>query len=144
MVLRGAAQTPSQTQPMPPRMPSSRRLTQQQQHQMEHTQPRIISISDCEPATYVLNAATSGEPTMRDIVCESRHFTRYWLGVAVPREANSDADILSHPETAWQLVPGKTNARVHRIEVPYWALVEVELRLRDRAQYWAADHSGYF
>ena len=113
-------------------------------HTPEHTQPRIISISDCKPATYVLNAATSGEPTMRDIVCESRRFSRYWLGVAVPREANPDADMLSHPETAWQLVPGKTSARVHRIEVPYWALEEVEARLRGRAQYWAADHRGYF
>ena len=113
-------------------------------HTPEHTQPRIISISDCKPATYVLNSATSGEPTMRDIVCESRRFSRYWLGVAVPREANPDADMLSHPETAWQLVPGKTSARVHRIEVPYWALEEVHDRLRQRAEYWAADNRGYF
>ena len=81
---------------------------------------------------------------MRDIVCESRRFSRYWLGVAVPREANPDADMLSHPETAWQLVPGKTSARVHRIEVPYWALEDVHDRLRQRAEYWAADNRGYF
>ena len=34
---------------------------------------------------------------MRSLVRDARSTAQQWLGVAVPREANSDADRLSHP-----------------------------------------------
>ena len=34
---------------------------------------------------------------MRCILASARQFSRFWLGVHVPREANRDADGLSHP-----------------------------------------------
>ena len=60
--------------------------------------PPVIAIGDCEPAVFATDAATSGEPSMRAILAEARRLTPGWLGVHVPREANRDADLLSHPE----------------------------------------------
>ena len=53
--------------------------------------------TDCAPAAAVMNAATSGNAAMRSLVMDARSVTQQWLAVAVPREANSDADRLSHP-----------------------------------------------
>ena len=60
-------------------------------------EPPIIAIGDCQPAAHVIDSATSGEATMRCILASARQFSRFWLGVHVPREANRDADGLSHP-----------------------------------------------
>eukprot|EP00965_Chrysotila_dentata_P007489 243110-Pleurochrysis_carterae.AAC.1 len=65
------------------------------------TAPRaIIAVGDCEPAAAAANAATSGVPQMRALVKEMRGLAAQWLAVAVPREANGDADRLSHPAQA--------------------------------------------
>ena len=60
--------------------------------------PPVIAICDCEPAVFATNSATSGEPAMRAILAEARRMSPFWLGVHVPREANRDADLLSHPQ----------------------------------------------
>ena len=87
----------------------------------------IVSISDCEPAVDAMNKATSGEDTMGGIINLSRFLSRQWLGVAVPRQANRDADSLSHPETAWhavrEAVPSDWTIK-HAI-VPHWAWAKV-------------------
>jgi hypothetical protein len=60
--------------------------------------PPIIAIGDCQLAVRVIDAATSGEVTMRAILAGARGLSKSWLGVHVPREANRDADLLSHPD----------------------------------------------
>ena len=57
----------------------------------------ITAIGDCAPAAAALNAATSPTAQMRSILREAGQLTTLWLGVAVPRELNVDADRLSHP-----------------------------------------------
>ena len=70
----------------------------------------VISVGDCEPAANTLNAASSGVAQMRAVLSGARGLTRQWLGVAVPRELNVDADTLSHPARAHEV--GEAAARV--------------------------------
>ena len=67
-------------------------------------EPPVIAIGDCQPAVYVIDSATSGEAVMRGILTSARQFSRFWLGVHVPREANRDADGLSHPANVEQIM----------------------------------------
>ena len=55
----------------------------------------IFSIGDCAPAAGALNAATSGNPQMRELLALMAGAD--CLALAVPREANLDGDRLSHP-----------------------------------------------
>jgi len=57
----------------------------------------VIAVGDCEPAAAALNAASSPTPQIDRLLAGARALTRQWLGVAVPREWNLDADRLSHP-----------------------------------------------
>ena len=57
----------------------------------------LIAVGDCEPAAAALNAASSPTPQMDHLLAAARALARQWLGVAVPREWNLDADRLSHP-----------------------------------------------
>eukprot|EP00965_Chrysotila_dentata_P035189 1170832-Pleurochrysis_carterae.AAC.1 len=57
----------------------------------------IISIGDCDPAAAALDEATSPRLQMRRLLRGARALATQWLGVSVPREANGDADRLSHP-----------------------------------------------
>ena len=54
----------------------------------------VIAISDCQPAVYALNSATSGTPQLATILAAARSSCKQWLGVHVPREWNVDADRL--------------------------------------------------
>ena len=54
-------------------------------------------MGDCDPAARALDAASSGTPQIEALLAEARATVRQWLGVAVPREWNLDADRLSHP-----------------------------------------------
>ena len=74
------------------------------------TNPPIIAIGDCQPAVRVIDAATSGEVTMRAILAGARGLSKYWLGVHVPREANRDADLLSHPDNVPVVMAAARNA----------------------------------
>eukprot|EP00965_Chrysotila_dentata_P055069 1827206-Pleurochrysis_carterae.AAC.1 len=57
----------------------------------------VVAVGDCDPAVAALNAASSGSAAMREVLRAARGLTAQWLAVSVPREANTDADRLSHP-----------------------------------------------
>ena len=57
----------------------------------------VVAVGDCDPAMHALNAASSGNPQMRALLAGMHGVSPLWLGVSVPREANGDADRLSHP-----------------------------------------------
>ena len=83
-------------------------------------EPPIIAIGDCQPAVHVIDSATSGEATMRGILAAARKFSRFWLGIHVPREANRDADRLSHPANVNEVMAAASAAglRPRRARVP--------------------------
>jgi hypothetical protein len=60
----------------------------------------VYAIGNCQPAIGVINRASSGCSQMHAIVTGSRSWCAQWLAVHVPREANVDADRLSHPHLA--------------------------------------------
>jgi hypothetical protein len=62
----------------------------------------VIAVGDCEPATRALDAlrGSSTSPHMRSLVQRAELAPWRWLSVHVPREANVDADRLSHPQMA--------------------------------------------
>ena len=57
----------------------------------------VIAVGDCDPAARALDAASSGTPQMDALLVAARRRVKQWLGVAIPREWNLDADRLSHP-----------------------------------------------
>ena len=57
----------------------------------------MIAVGDCDPAARALDAASSGTPQMDALLVAARRRVKQWLGVAIPREWNLDADRLSHP-----------------------------------------------
>ena len=57
----------------------------------------VIAVGDCDPAARALDAASSGTPQMDALLAAARRRVKQWLGVAIPREWNLDADRLSHP-----------------------------------------------
>ena len=89
--------------------------------------------SDCSPAVAALNAASSGNAAMRSLVRDARAVTQQWLGVAVPREANSDADRLSHPamraEVERDAVAAGLTVRHAAISDESWARLRVACEL---------------
>ena len=60
----------------------------------------VYAIGDCDAAVGAINAANSGVPQMFMLTRAARRLTAEWLGVSVGREANLDADRLSHPQEA--------------------------------------------
>ena len=54
-------------------------------------------VGDCEPATHALASQYSPNPQMRVLTDAARGSGLCWLAAQVPREANQDADRLSHP-----------------------------------------------
>jgi hypothetical protein len=57
----------------------------------------VVAVGDCEPAAAAYNKASSSVPQMASILLAMRDMTTQWLGVAVRRDFNFDADRLSHP-----------------------------------------------
>ena len=55
----------------------------------------IFAVGDCDSAAAAVNTTTSGKPQMRRLLRELG--CPIWLAVSLPREANVDADRLSHP-----------------------------------------------
>ena len=64
----------------------------------------IYAVGDCDAAVGALNAASSPRAQMHELVLAARTITSEWLGVSIPREANVDADNLSHPERLQEVV----------------------------------------
>ena len=93
----------------------------------------VIAVGDCEPAAGTLTAATSAGGQMRHLVIEARRSIRQWLGVAVPRERNVDADTLSHPARVGEVWRAAEAAglRVRRVHVhdERWAALRAAMAL---------------
>ena len=58
---------------------------------------RTFAVGDCGPAVGTIDAMHSGNPQMRCILEAIQGMASSWVSVKVPREANLDADRLSHP-----------------------------------------------
>ena len=82
----------------------------------------VTAIGDCDPAVGAINANSSGNPQMRALLSGARSLTPQWLAVSVPREANLDADRLSHP-AMWEEV--EADARSAGL-TPKWARITEE------------------
>lgn len=74
----------------------------------------VVAVGDCKPAASALSAVYSRSPQLRYLVGVAREATVSWLGVAVPRELNMDADRLSHPSRA-RAVAGEAEAAGARV-----------------------------
>ena len=70
---------------------------------------------------------------MRAMVQEARRVGEEWLAVQVPREANGDADRLSHPSQLWDVWLDAEDAglTVHRARVDEeaWTALRRAIRL---------------
>jgi hypothetical protein len=58
---------------------------------------RTFAVGDCGPAVGTIDAMHSGNPQMRSVLEAVQSMASSWVSVKVPREANLDADRLSHP-----------------------------------------------
>ena len=66
---------------------------------------RVVAVGDCLPAARVLDTLHSpGGGHMRELAAAASEAPWRWLAVQVPREANVDADLLSHPSVAGAVV----------------------------------------
>eukprot|EP00965_Chrysotila_dentata_P229856 6197449-Pleurochrysis_carterae.AAC.3 len=80
----------------------------------------VIAVGDCDPAAAALNSASSGAAAMRELLRGARLLASQWLAVSVPREANGDADRLSHPHLMEAVAADAEAAgwRVARARIP--------------------------
>ena len=97
----------------------------------------VANVTDCAPAALALDAASSGSPQMLLLLQHARRLTKQWMGVPVPREANKDADRLSHPELLGRVVADARAAglvtHVARVDEALWATLRDACRLPTRA-----------
>lgn len=92
------------------------------------TPPRAVyAIGDNQSTAAALNSATGGNAQMRVPLAAARALCSQWLGVHVPREANVDADRLSHPAQAMNVALDAARAGlvVHeaRMTMTEWSVV---------------------
>ena len=100
--------------------------------------PAVVAICDCNPTVHALNKATSPNPHMNGLLDAARAFTHQWLGVHVPRDANKDADALTHPRDIERRIhnmvgPNLTPIRAHPPDDAWhrlWELMSSESWLR--------------
>ena len=78
----------------------------------------MYAVGDCDAVAMALNAAYSRKPQMRALLEHARRVTEQWLAVSVPREANLDADRLSHPDMAADVCEEARRAGLTVIRVP--------------------------
>ena len=85
----------------------------------------VYAIGDCEPAAAALNSGAGRTPQMRALTDWASEVGAAWLGVAVPREENTDADLLSHPDKAMGVIrrAADSGLRVHEARISAEALV---------------------
>jgi len=88
----------------------------------EHPVASIVAVGDCSPAAIAISALYSKSAQMRKLLLALRTVSRSWLGVAIPREWNADADRLSHPSLAAGVETDALRAglRVTRVDPPAW------------------------
>ena len=105
---------------------------------MQHGMPvgPVYAVGDCDAAVGAVNAGHSGVPQMRVLTRAARGTAKEWLGVSLPREANGDADRLSHPDLSEQVIAEAEVAglRVHRtwIDEEAWRVLRRAIRAGGR------------
>ena len=57
----------------------------------------VVAVGDCAPSGSAVTAANSASAQIRALLRSMLALTPRWIGVAVPREWNTDPDRLSHP-----------------------------------------------
>ena len=97
-----------------------------------------FAVGDCDPAVRTLRSSHSGHPQMRRLVNFASEAAFTWVPAHVPREANSDADRLSHPELLGDVTQDleKAGFTVLRLRptASDWALLEDTIALYKLAQ----------
>ena len=80
----------------------------------------VIAVGDCMPACNALNRASSPNDQMRPILDAARDMCTHWLAVHVPRELNTDADLLSHPSRYPEVVERieENGLRSYYVKIP--------------------------
>ena len=96
----------------------------------------VFGFCDCDPAVHTLNAASSGNAQMRALVVAARAMCEQWLAISVPREANRDADRLSHPEMLAEVEADAVAAgfvvRVAPVPAECWVALQAATELATR------------
>ena len=72
----------------------------------------IYAVGDCDAAASALNAAYSKTPQMQALLQHARQLSSEWLAVTLPREANVDADRLSHPQLCEEVINDAQRAQL--------------------------------
>ena len=98
----------------------------------------VFAVGDCEPSGRVVESLHSGNPIMRPLAQAARSAPWSWANAHVPREANTDADRLSHPAQLRHVRADAEAAqlRTHMLELTGddWRLLEAAiLASRSRA-----------
>jgi hypothetical protein len=92
----------------------------------------VYAVGDCMPAIGAINKASSGCVQMLEIVKGSREWCSQWLAVHVPREANVDADRLSHPSMALEVEADARLAGLTVVRAPFlssdWEALRATIR----------------
>ncbi|KAL3922701.1 MAG: hypothetical protein SGPRY_004464 [Prymnesium sp.] len=90
---------------------------------------QVVSVTDCRPAAIAVSSMYSKSSQMRFMARGLRTIAARWLGVHIPREANMDADRLSHPSRFSEEVARKATEwglAVVRLDVPGWCWAVLE------------------
>lgn len=90
----------------------------------------VYAAGDCEPSGSVVAALHSGNAQMRVLVNEAASRPWSWVSAHVPREANRDADRLSHPA---ELAAVRADAEAARLRVTEVHLLNSDWAILDRA-----------
>ena len=77
-----------------------------------------IAVGDCQPAAAALNRASSPVAQLRALLASARAEVQQWLGVQVPRELNTVADLLSHPSRFHEACAAVAGSGVTPVSAP--------------------------
>jgi len=90
------------------------------QRRLSRQLPAVIFVGDCRPAAIAATAAKSRSSTMRPIIAAMRASGQQQMGVWVPRELNTDPDLLSHPSNREAVEAAAVAAgwRVEWLDIP--------------------------
>ena len=93
----------------------------------------VFAVGDCSPAAGAIDALYSRTPQVRHLLEAAAASPWAWIGAKVPREANLDADRLSHPAQAADVrgEAARSGLAVHELKLlrSDWALLEEAISL---------------
>ena len=93
----------------------------------------VYAVGDCQPSAHVVAAMHSRNPAMRQLVEAAREGAIPWVSVHVHREANVDADRLSHPDMLSDVIADAVAAGFLGDSVHVLALAASDWALLDTA-----------